>query len=319
MPRASLRPPLIGASVIAVALTVCLLGGRPAAARDLLDCGIAAPAGGPAVVVTHLAGVPAILRVPGVITRPPIILWHGFGAPASEGALMRALPLDEVPAVKVYLGLPLFGVRSPAGGIDEMIRRQARDFASLVFDPVVMGAAPELPGVLEALRARHCMQAGEKIGLFGFSAGGAAALAALEQRRVRVGAAVTLNASTGLSASIAALERATKRRYVWTPRARLLAERSDAIPRAADIAAGHPPVALLLIHGADDQTISPAAAVDLYAALRPYYSRARAGSRLRLSLLPGLSHSWGARAAEPALARQIAVWFDRFLPPRGTP
>ncbi len=44
----------------------------------------------------------------------PIVLWHGFGPPASEQALMEALPLDEVPAVKVYLGLPMFGSRAPA-------------------------------------------------------------------------------------------------------------------------------------------------------------------------------------------------------------
>jgi hypothetical protein len=41
------------------------------------------------------------------VTKPPIVLWHGLGPPASEGDLMSALPLDDVAAVKVYLGLPL--------------------------------------------------------------------------------------------------------------------------------------------------------------------------------------------------------------------
>lgn len=301
--RLNLRP------LIRVAITlmvvVRLLGGTVADGR-------------PTVITTRLAGVPAILRVPNVVTRPPIVLWHGFGPPAGEGALMRALPLDEVPAVKVYLGLPLFGARSPAGGVDELIRRQQQDFASLIFDPVVMGAARELARVLAALRARHYMRAGDRIGLFGFSAGGAATLVVLEQRKVPVDAAVALNASTGLSASVAALERATKRPYVWTRGARLLAQRSDAIPQAASIAAGNPPVALLLIHGADDETVAPAATMDLYAALRPHYSRAGAASRLRLSLVPGLSHSWGAHGTNPRLARQIAGWFDRYLPPRSS-
>ena len=40
-------------------------------------------------VTTELAGVPAILRIPARPTKPPIILWHGFGAPASEEALIR--------------------------------------------------------------------------------------------------------------------------------------------------------------------------------------------------------------------------------------
>ena len=296
----------------AAALAACLLGCTPASAGEALNCGITVPRDRPAVVSASLAGVPAILRVPRIITKPPIVLWHGFGPPADSRALMAALPLDDVPAVKIYLDLPLFGARSAPGGIDEMIRRQTRDFAFLIFEPTVMGAAYELPDVIKALGARHCMTAAEKIGLFGFSAGGAAALVALEQGRVSVSAAVTLNASTGLSASVQSLERATKRPYAWTPRARLLAKHSDAMPHAADIAAGRPPVALLLIHGSDDEMVSPSVTVDLYGALRPYYPRG-AESRLRLRVIPGLSHSWGAHDTAAPLAREIASWFNRFL------
>jgi len=54
-------------------------------------------------VQTTLAGVPAILRVPKAIRKPPIVLWHGLGPPASESELMKALPLDDVLSVKVYL------------------------------------------------------------------------------------------------------------------------------------------------------------------------------------------------------------------------
>jgi hypothetical protein len=62
--------------------------------------GAACAAGGDEVdgvvtLQTTLAGVPALLRVPKVITKPPIVLWHGFGPPASESALMKALPLDK--------------------------------------------------------------------------------------------------------------------------------------------------------------------------------------------------------------------------------
>jgi hypothetical protein len=28
-----------------------------------------------------LAGVPAIVRMPSSVTKPPVILWHGFGPP----------------------------------------------------------------------------------------------------------------------------------------------------------------------------------------------------------------------------------------------
>jgi hypothetical protein len=63
-------------------------------------------------VQTALAGVPAILRLPKAIKKPPIVIWHGLGPPASESELMKALPLDDVPSVKVYLALPLFGARA---------------------------------------------------------------------------------------------------------------------------------------------------------------------------------------------------------------
>ena len=105
---------------------------------------------------TTLAGVPAIVRVPAKITKAPIVLWHGFGPPASEEALMDALPLDDVPAIKVYLGLPLFGKRAEAGGVEALKKRQETDVALRIFEPVVAGAAKELPAGVEALRNDGC-------------------------------------------------------------------------------------------------------------------------------------------------------------------
>lgn len=96
------------------------------------------------------------------------------------------------------------------------------------------------------------MQLLRESGVFGFSAGGAAALLAVAERKVPIGTVVTLNASTGLNASIEAFERATKQTYPWTPQARQLALDTDAVGRAADIAAGHP--AIPIIHGSDDTT-----------------------------------------------------------------
>src|SRR5690606_22117758 len=98
-------------------ILACLLC-SPAFASAVLDaepvCAPPAPASPPRMREVELAGVPAIIRVPDRIAAPPIVLWHGFGPPASEEALMDLLPMDEVPAVKVYLGLPLFGKRAPA-------------------------------------------------------------------------------------------------------------------------------------------------------------------------------------------------------------
>lgn len=185
-----------------------------------------------------LAGVPAIVRVPSGASRAAIVLWHGFGRPAGEDELLRAL--DELPAVKVYLGLPLFGARAPKPPELSLAQRQARDYGALLFEPVVLGAADELPAVVRALRQSGCLGRTDPVGLFGFSAGGAAVLMALIQQKVPVRAAVVINAPTGLHGAIDALERATKKSYAWTTHTRELAGRSDAILHAAQVASGDP-------------------------------------------------------------------------------
>lgn len=266
-----------------------------------------------ATVTTQLAGVPAVLRIPKVVGRPPVVLWHGYGPPASERALMDALPLDELPAIKVYLGLPLFGARAPPDFVKELSRRQQKDFASLLFEPSVMGAARELPAVIESLREHGCMKPDDRIGLFGFSAGGAAALIALMHREVPISAVVTLNASTGLNASVQALEGFTKQPYKWTPHARQIAESSDAVLHAAQIASGNPPPALLIVHGADDKTIAPEIALALHAALLPYYRQAGYEQRLRVSIPPGVAHGWLNAQDIEDLRRLIAQWFAQHL------
>jgi pimeloyl-ACP methyl ester carboxylesterase len=276
-----------------------------------VNCARGAASNGVVHARTTLAGVPAIVRVPTSVTKPPVILWHGFGPPASESALMEALPLDEVPAIKVYLGLPLFGERAPSTDADSVQRRQAEDYALRLFEPAVLGAAKELQQVVKALEKNKCIGPKESIGLFGFSAGGAAVLLALAERDVRVGAAVTVNAPTGLSASIDALERATKRPYAWAPAARTLAERSDSVRRASEIGGASPPVALLLFHGADDTVVTARGAVSLQAALRPFYERAGASDRLKLMVTPQVSHDWSDPRTVEALRAAVAEWFNR--------
>ncbi len=290
------------------------------AVRELTDAGASfrcaqiRHTGGDVVTVDiTLAGVPAILRIPRHVTRPPIVLWHGFGPPASERALMAALPLDDVAAVKVYLGLPLFGARAPAGGNRELGRRQARDFAMLLFKPIVMGAADELPAVVAALGQHGCMAAGQRIGLFGFSAGGAAALIALMQGKVAVSAAVLVNASTGLNASVDAWRRAMKMPYAWTPASRVLADRTDAVRHAADIARGNPPPALLIVQGDADTVLTPQPALALHDALLPWYRKSKNHARLGFDRVPGMPHGWtedGTAAAE--VGRVTADWFMRY-------
>lgn len=312
------------ATLLALGLTVCSVHARVATSSPVVsarvDDGVAfrcdrarTAGGGVATVDTTLAGVPAIVRIPERIAEPPILLWHGFGPPASKQALMEALPLDDVPAVKVYLGLPLFGARAPAGGTEELIRRQTEDVAMLVFKPAVAGAADELPAVVDALAAHGCVHPGERVGLFGFSAGGAAVLLALAEHKVAVASAVVLNSSIGLTESVQAWERATKQNYAWTPEARALAARADALRRAADIARGDPPPALLIAQGDGDAVLGAQSSTALRDALTPYYQRERSADRLRLVSVAGMTHAWtGDERVVAELRRAIAAWYRRY-------
>ena len=232
---------------------------------------------------------------------------------------MAALPLDDVPAVKVYLGLPMFGARTLPGGNAELVRRQTRRSRDVGIRAGSHGGGERIARVVQALERHRCIQRGEAIGLFGFSAGGAAVLYALAEADVRVDVAVTLNASTGLSASVKAYERATKEPYPWTEAARRLARRSDAVGRAKDIAAGNPPPALLIIHGADDKMLTPAIAVTLHDALKPLYQEAKASQRLQLTVTPGLAHGWADTASVETLRSSIAAWFHTYLSTDGAP
>jgi pimeloyl-ACP methyl ester carboxylesterase len=284
----------------------------PAAAADLpLQCAGGSKAADVRVVRTLLAGVPALVRLPRSVSKPPILLWHGFGPPASESALMEALPLDDVPSIKVYLGLPLFGDRAPTDPNDSVGKRQAEDYALRVFKPAVLGAAKELPAVVAALDKAKCMRAKDAVGLFGFSAGGAAVLLALAERDIPVSAAVTVNAPTSLNVAIDALERATKRPYTWSNASDALAERSDIARRAADVTRGNRLPAVLLYHGADDTVVTPAGATALQLALQPYYERAGVSDRLKVVIAPGVSHDWTDERTLASLRASVAEWFNQ--------
>jgi mono/diheme cytochrome c family protein/predicted esterase len=287
---------------------------HPAAAANVGDdfacTGLPPPVEGVSTLLTRLNGVPAILRAPQVVSKPPIVLWHGFGPPASEADLMKALPLDEVPSVKVYLGLPLFGARAPTGSEESLAQRQAEDYGARIFEPVVLGAAHELPVVVAALRQMKCLGDEDQVSLFGFSAGGAVVLSALIESEVPVRAAVVLNAPVGLNASIEALESATRHPYVWTRRTRDLALRTDAVRHATEIASSSPPPKLLLINGADDALVPPSGSVLLFHALEPLYHEKDSTDRLATLLLPGVTHDWTGSPGLSDVRTQVARWFN---------
>ncbi|MBS0419361.1 MAG: prolyl oligopeptidase family serine peptidase [Proteobacteria bacterium] len=316
--------------IAAAALITATLLQLPNAGAEEFSCVAVRADARPRVINTTLAGVPAVVRLPNSITHRPIVLWHGLGSPGDPAALMQALPLDDIQAVKVYLGLPLTGERAPKDSADGLAQRQKRDYATLIFKPIVIGAAEELPAVASALDERHCLPKDREIDLFGFSAGGTAVLAALAEQHVRIAAAITVNAPTGLDKAIGALERATHATYNWSPEARQLAERTNFTNRAVEIGRNRP--ALLMLQGADDTVSSPQDAEALVHALEVSYRNAldeRTGAggtygewggqrgavgdaqRLKVVVLPGVTHQWAQGTGLDEVRANVTGWLNR--------
>jgi len=182
------------------------------------------------------------------VDRPGLaLLWHGFSPPRSEEALAAALPLAGVLAWRVYLGLPLFGQRLVAGGVDEIMRRAGEDFLLDLFVPAVEGAVAALPRA--ELRATLKIDPQAPLGLFGFSAGGAARLAlasgVLPVRTVAVYGPIVDPASSAEENA-----RYAGGAYRWTDASRAAAHRLRLEDRADEIAGRD--ASLLIALGQDD-------------------------------------------------------------------
>jgi pimeloyl-ACP methyl ester carboxylesterase len=184
------------------------------------------------------AGVPTLLRPPGRAgTAPLVVLWHGFARPGREReALADALPLSGLSAWKAYPSLPLFGPRAPAGGLEELARRQREDYLLRLVGPVVEGATRELAPLVAELARLRPVDVRHGIGLVGFSAGGAAVLLSLFESDVSVRAAVLLGAPASAMSGVAAVERALGTPYAWSEQSRALASRLDFVRRAEELA-----------------------------------------------------------------------------------
>ncbi|MEX2430528.1 MAG: alpha/beta fold hydrolase, partial [Dehalococcoidia bacterium] len=182
-------------------------------------------------------GVPFIALPPedGVEPKGLIIAWHGGDPPRSEEALAGALPMRDVPAWRVYLGLPLFGPRMPEGGMDEIGRRATEDSLTLLYHPIIEGAADELPEAVDDLRSRLGIDAALPLGLFGFSMGGAAALLAAARHALPCKAVVTFGAVVDASVLIDHVSSLFGSTYEWTDDRRRLAEEISIAHRAGDL------------------------------------------------------------------------------------
>jgi hypothetical protein len=124
--------------------------------------------------------------------------------------LAETLPLEEVQARIAYLGLPLFGKRLPAGGMEEVMRRQVEDYVLQLLLPVVEQAMHRSYRML----SRHCKCVGsitrqELV----YLAGGCAALLSLVESPLPITTIVLAGVTKDLVSAVDAFERGTKQYY----------------------------------------------------------------------------------------------------------
>ncbi len=268
--------------------------------------------------------------VPVLIVRPKevlpgtqlVVLFHGFGPPENPEALARALPLAKLPAVLAYVNLPLVAKRLPAGGIEALKRVQAQNFVNGFFFPSIEGASSELPLMVREIEVEYHLDVRSGIGLFGFSAGGAAALLALIEADVPVVAAAILNAPLSVRENVRNWERALHRQFQWDAAARAAADRYDVERQAGRIAARQPLPALLLMRGGADESFDGESVRRATAALRTAYEKENAESKFAVKVFPGLGHNFGpdaqATTSAPApvsneIDDAVRRFFERYL------
>lgn len=245
-------------------------------------------------VAAELAGHSVRVAMPGGRRHAPrLILLPGLGPPQTPQAL--AVALQPIPgALSIYAPLP-FAPGSPGGGIDVLVRRQQDDYAGSLLVPLLSAAASSLEALSDAAGEAYALAPDRPVHLFGFSMGGAAALAALSRSRLRLGSVVALNAPLSVRAAVAAYERKLKTTYV--PRDAGVFGAYDLAAEADEIRRRQPGVKIRLVQNTDDDQFTAQDARDTCAALRA------AGLDASLTLAPKGGHN--ALATDPGTQRRV--------------
>ena len=270
------------------------------------------------------AGVPYVAVPPesaaGPLSDPPVVLaWHLQDAPRTEAAFAAALPLAGLAAWRIYLGLPMSGSRSPAGGLEEFMRLGAQDAVLNIYGPVRDQAVAETPAVLAELGGRLGLGQGP-VALLGGSMGAAVAGGVVADGELEIDALVLVSPLIRLRPIVAAMGRRYGVTYPWSAPSEEVADRLDLVARVDDLAGrGQPPV--LLVVGEDDDAdgvLIPA--TQLRDALAGRYRRPENAA---LVSVPGMAH---ALADEPGIDpapqsahaaqvdRHAVEWLHRHLP-----
>ncbi|GIJ45626.1 hypothetical protein Val02_25120 [Virgisporangium aliadipatigenens] len=239
------------------------------------------------------AGVPYTAlppSAPGNGTAPLLIAWHMMDAPRTDAAFAAALPLHDVPAWRVHLGMPWTGRRPYPQGEQDAGEDPVRKY----LEPVIGQAVTEFPDALDALRRELPVDDGP-VAVLGGSLGGAVALRVLAEGQTPVAAAAVVNAAIRARTVVDLFDTVRGTTYEWAPDAETTADRHDFVARATDIAARTPQPPLLVVSGDDDFPTFRQDASALVAALQAAYD---SPATVALAAVPGLAHPLAERPGE---------------------
>jgi predicted esterase len=271
-----------------------------------------------------VVGVPVLISRPGAVNPSTrlVVLYHGFGPPQNPRALAEVLRLEEMDAILAFVNLPMVADRMPAGGRDELLRVQKEDFVNGFFFRSISGASAELRHIVKELNATYHLDADKGIGLFGFSAGGAAALLALLESDVPITAAVILNAPMSVMQNVENWQRTLKRQFEWDNASRKAASRYDVQSQADKIAERKILPALLVMQGDADKQLGIEPARRAFEALKQCYVARGEAEGIQFEMIHGLAHNFGpgsgATGSDQAsidleIEQKTKHWFERFL------
>ncbi len=252
------------------------------------------------------AGVPFTALPPsGGGAAPLIVTWHMLDAPRSDAAFAAALPMNDLPAWRVHLGMPMCGARMVDGSTDAIVELAGKDPLMSYLHPFVRQATEEFPAALESIRAQLPVGDGP-IGVLGGSLGGAVALRVLTDTKIPVFAGAVVNAAIRMRSVVDLFPG----EYPYDAESEKIVDSLDCIPKADVIAAR---ASLLVVSGELDHPALRADALRLVDAV---------GEGAELLSIPGLAHPLADEPGiEPApqlpVAREVdaglTAWFRRHL------
>jgi uncharacterized protein (TIGR03086 family) len=248
----------------------------------------------PEPIIGMAAGVPFTALPPtGGKDRPApmIVTWHMLDAPRTDTAFAAALPMNELPAWRVHLGMPMCGARMVDGRVDAALELVRKDSLLAFLAPIVCQAVAEFPAALAALRDQLPVDDGP-VSILGASLGGSVALQVMIAGQVPVRSVALVNPAVRIRPGVELVEGIAGRPYRWTAEANRVADELDFVARASEITAQPP---LLLVSGEHDHPALRADAVALVDALRERYARP---DDIELITVPDLAHPL---AEEPGL------------------